>query len=72
MDVGPVSPGEFPTNLSDPRVSEDPDPEDRLPPRDYIGEEPRDLTPDPEADARRWQHERELYEEKNEDPGSAA
>jgi hypothetical protein len=43
---------------------------DRLPTRDYIGEEPGDLAPDPDAEAR-WEHERELYKEKNDPTGSA-
>ncbi len=46
---------------------------ERLPTRDYIGEEPGDLAPkDPNAEAQQWAHERELYEEKDAGSGSAA
>jgi len=41
-------------------------PSDRHPTRDYIGEEPQDLAPDPQAEAERWKEERERYREKNE------
>ncbi len=41
-------------------------PSDRHPTRDYIGEEPQDLKPDPEAEAELWKEERERYREKNE------
>ncbi len=41
-------------------------PSDRHPTRDYIGEEPRDLKADPQAEAELWKEEREHYREKNE------
>lgn len=41
-------------------------PSDRHPTRDYIGEEPQDLQPDPQAEAELWKEEREHYREKNE------
>jgi hypothetical protein len=63
--------GERPSNLSDRGVIEASDTVNLLPPRDYIGEEPGDLTPDTGAEAQRWEHERELYKEKSEDAGSA-
>jgi hypothetical protein len=69
--VGPMFRGETPVNRSNLGNVEVADEVDRLPPRDYIGEEPGDLTPDAEAEAQRWEHERELYKEKNEGPGSA-
>jgi hypothetical protein len=71
VDVGPMFRGETPANLSDRGVIEAADTVDRLPPRDYVGEESGDLTLDAEAEAQRWEHERELYTEKNEGPGSA-
>jgi hypothetical protein len=43
---------------------------EHLPTRDYIGEEPGDLAPDPDAE-KRWEHERKLYKEKNDPTGSA-
>jgi len=39
-----------------------------LPSRDFIGAEPADLAPDPNAEAERWEHERELYKQKNDGP----
>ena len=71
VDVGPMFRGETPANLSDKGVIEAADTDNRLPTRDYIGEESGDLAPDPAAEEQRWAHERELYKEKNEDPGSA-
>jgi hypothetical protein len=71
VDVGPMFRGETPANLSDAGVTEASDTVNRLPTRDYIGEEPGDLASDPAAEEQRWAHERELYEEKNDDPGSA-
>jgi hypothetical protein len=71
VDVGPMFRGEAPTNLSDAGVIEAADTVNRLPTRDYIGEEPGDLAADPDAEAQHWAHERELYKQKNEDPESA-
>ena len=67
VDVGPMFGGEAPSNLSDAGVIEASDNVNRLPTRDYIGEESEDLTVDPDAEAQRWAHERELYEQKNAD-----
>lgn len=67
VDVGPMFRGEAPSNLSDSGVIEASDNVNRLPTRDYIGEEPGDLAADPDAEAQRWAHERELYKQKNED-----
>ena len=41
-------------------------PTDHHPTRDFIGEEPEDLQPDPEAEQEMWEAERERYREKNE------
>jgi hypothetical protein len=73
VDVGPMFRGEAPSNLSDKGVIEASDKVNRLPSRDYIGEEPGDLATDADADAdaERWAHERELYKQKNEDSGSS-
>jgi hypothetical protein len=71
VDVGPMFRGEPPQNLSDSGVIEGSDNVNRLPSRDFIGAEAADLAQDPDAEAERWEHERELYKEKNEGPGSA-
>ncbi len=71
VDVGPMFRAEAPVKLGDAGVIEASDTVNRLPTRDYIGEEPGDLTPDPATDEQRWEHERELYKEKDEDPRSA-
>jgi hypothetical protein len=71
VDVGPMFRGEAPSNLSDKGVIEASDNVNRLPSRDYIGEEPGDLAADPDAEAQRWAHERGLYEQKNEDSESS-
>lgn len=71
VDVGPMFRGEAPANLSDSGVIEASDKVNRLPSRDYIGEEPGDLATDPDAEAQCWAHERELYKQKNENPESA-
>jgi hypothetical protein len=71
VDVGPMFRGEAPSNLSDKGVIEASDNVNRLPSRDYIGEEPGDLAVDPDAEAQRWAHERELYKQKNEDSESS-
>ena len=71
VDVGPMFRGETPVNLSDSGVIEAAETVNRLPARDYIGEEPGDLGPDPATEEQRWEHERELYKEKNEDSGPA-
>jgi hypothetical protein len=65
VDVGPMFRGEAPSNLSDKGVIDASDNVNRLPSRDYIGEEPGDLAAD--ADAQHWAHERALYKQKNED-----
>jgi hypothetical protein len=70
VDVGPMFRGEPPANLSDSGVVDAADTVNRLPTRDYIGEELGDLASDPAAEEQRWEHERALYKEKNEDPGS--
>jgi hypothetical protein len=67
VDVGPMFRGEAPSNLSDKGVIDASDNVNRLPSRDYIGEEPGDLATDADADAQHWAHERELYKQKNED-----
>ncbi len=71
VDVGPMFRGEPPANVTGGGVIEASDTVNRLPTRDYIGEEPGDMAPDPAAEEQRWEHERELYKEKNEDPGSS-
>jgi hypothetical protein len=71
VDIGPMGGGETRVNLSDKAVIEASDTVNRLPTRDYIGEEPGDLATDPDADAQRWAHERQLYEDKNNAPDSA-
>jgi hypothetical protein len=68
VDVGPMFRGEAASNLSDKGVIEASDTVNRLPSRDYIGEEEGDLASDPDAEAQRWAHERELYEQKNQGP----
>ncbi len=63
--------GEAPTNVSEGAVIEASGTVDRLPARDYIGAEAADLAPEsPDAEAQRWEHERELYKEKEQDPGA--
>jgi len=72
-DVGPLFAGEAPTHLSDAAAIEGADTVNRLPSRDYIGAESGDLapeSPEAEAEAQRWKHERELYAKKNQDSGS--
>jgi hypothetical protein len=71
VDVGPMFRGEVPSNLSDKGVIEGSDTVNRLPSRDYIGEESGDLAADPDAEAQRWAHEREIYRQKNDGPESA-
>jgi hypothetical protein len=71
VDVGPMFRGEAPSNLSDSGVIEASDKLNRLPTRDYIGEEPGDLATDADAEAQRWAHERERYKQKNDGPDSA-
>jgi hypothetical protein len=71
VDVGPMFRGEAPSNLSDSGVIEASDKVNRLPSRDYIGEEPGDLASDADAEAQRWAHERELYKQKNDTPETA-
>jgi hypothetical protein len=71
VDVGPMFRGELPSNLSDKGVIEASDNVNRLPSRDYIGEEAGDLATDPDAEAQRWARERELYKQKNEDSETA-
>ena len=66
VDVGPMFRGEPPRNLSDAGVIAAADTVNRLPSRDYLGEEPGDLAPNPTAEEQRWTHERELYKKKNE------
>ena len=70
-DVGPMFRGEVPSNLSDSGVIEGSDTVNRLPTRDYIGEESGDLATDADAEAQRWAHERELYKQQNDAPESA-
>jgi hypothetical protein len=67
VDVGPTFQGRDPRPYSGLEVDEA---LERLPTRDYIGEEPGDLAPDQDAE-KRWEHERELYKEKNDPTGSA-
>jgi hypothetical protein len=66
VDVGPIFEGRH----RDPSLGlEEAEALEHLPTRDYIGEQPGDLAPDPEADAR-WEQERELYKQKNDSTGS--
>jgi hypothetical protein len=67
VDVGPSFEGRGSLQYSDLKVDEA---LEHLPTRDFIGEEPGDLAPDPDKE-KRWEHERELYKEKNDPAGSA-
>jgi hypothetical protein len=71
VDVGPLGRVDAPMRVAD-AVIDAPETVNRLPTRDFIGEEPTDLAPeDPNAEEQQWAHERELYEEKDEGSGSA-
>jgi hypothetical protein len=64
VDVGPMGRIDAPIRIAD-TIIESPETVNRLPTRDFIGEEPGDLAPeDPSVETQQWAHERELYEEK--------